>query len=171
VRNYDVEFLKRFSIVIGGLVVVTVVLLVGAALLHATRPIEANPAAEARVNERLQPVGAVYAGETGAAAMAAAAAAAREAAAGQVAFGGSVDGKVIYDGLCSACHGTGAGNAPKLEAAAWGPRIAKGTDTLVKHAIEGFTGEAGLMPARGGNPSLTDEQVKASVLWMLDQVQ
>ena len=43
-------------------------------------------------------------------------------------------------------------------------------DTLHKHAIEGYTGSAGLMPAKGGNPALTDEQVIASVDWMIDNL-
>jgi cytochrome c5 len=171
VRNYDLDFLKRFSIVIGILMVVTVLLLVGAFLLHGSRATEPNPAAEARVAERLQPVAGVYAGETGAAAMAQAQEAARQAAAGQVAFGGTLDGEVIYNGLCSACHTTGAGGAPRLVQAEWTARIAQGNETLVRHAIEGYQGPAGLMPARGGNPALTDEQVEASVLWMLDHLQ
>jgi cytochrome c5 len=50
-----------------------------------------------------------------------------------------------------------------------GARASKGKDTLYKHAIEGFTGSAGVMPAKGGNAALTDEQVKAAVDWMLDQ--
>lgn len=169
-RNYDAEFLKRFSMVIGALVVVTLLLHLGSLMLHDSRATEPNPAVQAKIQERLQPVAGVYAGETGAAAMAAAAEAAREAAAGQVAFGGTLDGKVIYDGLCAACHATGAGGAPRMEAAEWAPRIAKGTDTLIRHAIEGFQGEDGLMPARGGNPALTDEQVEASVRWMLENI-
>ena len=51
--------------------------------------------------------------------------------------------------------------------------MAQGLDTLVKHAIEGYSGPDGkgaLMPAKGGNPSLTDAQVKATVEWMLTQV-
>jgi cytochrome c5 len=171
VRNYDLDFLKRFSIVIGILVLVTFLLLGAAALLHGTRAVEPNPAADTRVAERLQPVAGVYAGETGAAAMAQAAEAARQAAAGQVAFGGTLDGEVIYNGLCGACHTSGAGGAPKLERAEWTARIAQGTETLVRHAIEGYQGPAGLMPARGGNPALTDEQVEASVQWMLDHLQ
>jgi cytochrome c5 len=171
VRNYDLEFLKRFSIVIGMLVVLTVFLGIGALVLHAQRPTEPSGVAEARVAERLQPVVGVYAGETGAAAMAEAAEAARLAAAGKVAFGGSLDGRVIYDGQCAACHTTGAAGAPRLVQADWTVRIPQGMDTLIRHAIEGYQGEQGLMPARGGNPSLTDEQVASSVRWMLDSLQ
>lgn len=170
-RNYDLDFLKRFSIVIGILVLVTFLLIGAAVVLHGQRAAEPNPAAETKVAERLQPVAGVYAGETGAAAMAAAAEAARQAAAGQVAFGGSLDGEMIYNGLCSACHGSGAGGAPKLVKAEWDARVAQGTDTLIRHAIDGYQGSAGLMPARGGNPALTDEQVEASVRWMLDHLQ
>ena len=50
-------------------------------------------------------------------------------------------------------------------------RIAQGADTLHKHAIEGFQGNAGIMPAKGGNPALTDEQVIATVQWMVDNLQ
>ena len=54
--------------------------------------------------------------------------------------------------------------------AAWAPRLAQGEATLLKHAIEGYTGTEGMMPAKGGNPALTDEQVKATVDWMIAQV-
>jgi cytochrome c5 len=169
VRNYDLEFLKRFSLVIGFLVLVTLGLIVGAALLHRTLPPEVDPSAAKRTENRIAPVGAVYAGSTGAAAQAAATAAAAAAAASQVAYGGTLDGSVIYQNLCSGCHGSGAGGAPTLTAAAWSARIAQGTETLYRHSIEGFTGSAGVMPAKGGNAALTDEQVKAAVDWMLDQ--
>ena len=92
------------------------------------------------------------------------------AAAAQVAYDGTLDGSVIYGKLCQACHGTGAGGAPMLTKAAWTDRVGQGTETLIKHAIDGYTGAAGLMPARGGNPSLSDDQVKASVEWMLGQL-
>lgn len=170
-RNQDLVFLKHFSLIIVGLVVLTLVLIGAALLAHRELPPERSPVAEQRVIEQIKPYGAVYAGETGAAAMAAAAEAAQAAAAAQVAFGGSTDGELIYNNACAACHGTGAGGAPKLERAAWTARLAQGTDTLIRHAIEGFQGDAGLMPARGGNPALTDEQVAASVHWMLDHLQ
>lgn len=169
-RNYDLEFLKHFSMVIAFLVLVTAFLIGAALWLHGGRAVEPDPLAESRLAERLAPAGAVYAGETGAAALAAAQEAARAAAASQVAYGGSTDGELIYNNLCGACHNSGAGGAPKMEQAAWSARIAQGEDTLIRHAIEGFQGEAGIMPARGGNPALNDEQVAASVRWMLDNL-
>ena len=51
-----------------------------------------------------------------------------------------------------------------------GARAAKGAATLHKNAIEGFQGGAGVMPPKGGNPALTDDQVKATVDWMLANI-
>jgi cytochrome c5 len=170
VRNHDLVFLKHFSMVIAFLMGVTVVLILFAHYMHGTAPTDPDPQAEARVEARLRPVGGVYAGETGAAAMAQAAEAARLAAASQVAYEGTLDGSVIYANLCGACHTSGAGGAPTLTQAAWASRTAQGMETLVKHAIEGYQGSAGLMPARGGNPALTDAQVEATVKWMVDNL-
>jgi cytochrome c5 len=170
VRNHDLEFLKHFSQIIAFLVVVTIALIGGAIWLHNDRAVEPDVVAVAKTEARLRPLAGVYAGETGAAALAAAAEAAAKAAQGQVAYEGTLDGGVIYVALCGACHNSGAGGAPLMQAAVWEPRVAQGVELLVKHAIEGYQGSAGLMPARGGNPSLTDEQVEASVLWMLDNL-
>lgn len=169
-RNYDLDFLKRFSMVIAFLMVVTLGLILFAAYLHHQQPHETNPIEVARTDARIAPAGEVYAGATGAAAQAEAALRAAEAAKGQVAYGGTLEGGVIYDNLCAGCHKSGAGGAPTLTAAGMGARAGQGKDTLYKHAIEGFTGSAGVMPAKGGNPALTDEQVKATVDWMLEQV-
>lgn len=170
-RNYDLEFLKNFSLVIGFLMLVTAALIAGAYVLHQQVPHEASAAADLRTQARIAPIGAVYAGSTGAAAQAAAMAAAADAAASQVAYGGSLDGALIFDSLCAGCHRSGAGGAPTLVAAQWEARIPQGRDTLHRHAIEGYTGSAGVMPAKGGNPALSDEQVVASVDWMLDNLQ
>ena len=156
--------------VLGFLVGVALLLMVGAYFAHRSAPTDPDPRAETRVVERIRPVGGVYAGETGAAAIAAAAEAAAALAQSQVAYDGTLDGKVIYDQLCGACHTNGAGGAPTLDHAHWDARIAQGMDTLVKHSIEGFQGSAGLMPARGGNPSLSDEQMQATVKWMIDNL-
>ena len=79
-------------------------------------------------------------------------------------------GKSIYGKTCALCHAAGVAGAPKPgDKADWGPRIAQGKETMYKHAIEGFTGAKGMMPARGGNSKLTDEEVKAAVDFMADQ--
>lgn len=169
-RNYDLEFLKHFSMVIGFLMLVTLGLILGASWLNSTRAVDEDPSIVAATEARLGPAGGVHAGASGAAALAAQAEAARAAAASQVAYGGTEDGSVIYGNLCGACHTAGAGGAPKLEEAAWAPRKAKGVDTLIQHAIGGFQGEAGIMPPRGGNPALTDAQITATVQWMLDNL-
>ena len=168
-RNYDLEFLKRFSMVIGFLAAVTLGLILFASHINGTLERDPDPAAKQRVLDRIAPVGAVYAGATGAAAQAEAMKAAAAAAASQVAYGGTTDGKTIYDNLCTGCHTSGAGGAPKLDGAGMGARAAQGLELLVKHAIEGYTGTAGVMPAKGGNPALTDEQVKVTVEWMVAQ--
>ena len=169
-RNHDLVFLKHFSQVIGFLVAITIALILLGLYFNNAQEFDPSPTADAATVERIRPVGGVYAGSTGAAAAAAAQAAAAEAAAGQVAYDGTLDGAVIYNNLCSACHGSGAGGAPKLERAAWAARVAQGIDVLDRHAIEGFQGAAGLMPAKGGNPALTDEQVVATVQWMVDNL-
>lgn len=166
-KTTDSVFLKHFAMVIGALHVVTGLLILTAYVIHTGRPVEEGTAAKMALEQRLAPAGAVYAGDTGRAAMQAAAEAATLAAASQVAYGGTLDGSVIYQNLCGACHTSGAGGAPKLEKGLWATRMAQGTDMLVKHAIEGYTGENGIMPAKGGNLALTDEQVKVAVEFMI----
>ena len=79
-------------------------------------------------------------------------------------------GKSIYGKTCSLCHAAAIAGAPKPgDKAEWGPRIAQGKEVLYKHAIEGFTGAKGMMPARGGGTTLTDDEVKAAVDYMADQ--
>lgn len=79
-------------------------------------------------------------------------------------------GKKVFGNVCSMCHAVGAAGAPKPgDKADWGPRIAQGKDMLYKHALEGFTGAKGVMPARGGSATLSDEDVKAAVDFMADQ--
>ncbi len=170
VTKTDLVFLKHFSMVIGVLMLITVGLIGLALVLYAKHPPPTNPEQAQQLEARIAPVGAVYAGDTGRAAIVAAQEAAKKAAAAQVAYGGTLDGKTIFGNLCQACHLSGAGGAPKLEKALWAPRVAQGMDTLLQHAIAGYTGKSGSMPARGGNLALTDAQVKATVEWMVAQV-
>lgn len=75
-------------------------------------------------------------------------------------------GEAVYNTTCVACHGTGAAGAPKFgDAAAWGPRIAQGYDTLVQHALQGIRA----MPAKGGNPDLDNIEVARAVAYMADK--
>src|SRR5580765_8177747 len=126
--------------------------------LYSKNPPPTNPSHVEEVQQRIAPVGGVYAGDTGKAALAEAQAAAKKAAASQVAYGGTTDGKTIFGNLCTTCHTNAATGAPVItDKGAWAPRVAQGLDTLLKHAIEGYQGKDGkLMPAKGGNPALTD---------------
>lgn len=83
-----------------------------------------------------------------------------------------VKGERIYKMACSLCHGTGAGGAPMFKSREeWAPRIAAGKETLYRHAIDGFVGAKGAMPPRGGNATLSDEDIKAGVDYMLSVAQ
>ena len=84
----------------------------------------------------------------------------------------AVDGKQVYDAGCVACHGAGIAGAPRVgDSGAWVDRIGAGLDTLVTHAINGFQGSQGMMPAKGGNPSLSDEEIEAAVEYMVAESQ
>lgn len=76
-----------------------------------------------------------------------------------------------YQRTCAACHNLGVAGAPKLgDPDLWNHRIDKGIDTLVKHAIEGFAGDRGVMPPKGGFKKLSDEEVRAIVEYMVSTV-
>lgn len=82
------------------------------------------------------------------------------------------DGPGVYEQVCGACHLNGIGGAPRSDdKGAWAPRLAQGKDTLYKHAIEGYTGKNGVMPAKGGRTDLSDELVRAAVDYMAAKAQ
>jgi cytochrome c5 len=90
-------------------------------------------------------------------------AAAAPATAAAAPAGGKADGKKVYDTACAACHAAGVAGAPKLgDKAAWAPRLKLGIDALYTNAIKGKAA----MPAKGGNASLADADVKAAVDYM-----
>ncbi len=72
-------------------------------------------------------------------------------------------GDQVYTAVCAGCHGAGVMGAPKFGTADWGPRKAKGKDTLYKHALEGFNA----MPAKGGCGTCSDDEIKAAVDHMI----
>lgn len=75
-------------------------------------------------------------------------------------------GEEVYNKLCMACHDAGIAGAPKKgDNASWAPRIAQGQDLLFKHSLEGLNA----MPAKGGDPSLSDIEVERAVVFMVNQ--
>lgn len=81
-------------------------------------------------------------------------------------------GEKVYQSACAACHKMGIIGAPKFgDIDSWKPRITKGMDTLFTHALQGFQGETGVMPPKGGQIQLPDEDIKAAVAYMVSQVQ
>lgn len=87
------------------------------------------------------------------------------AAAPVVVASGPKSGKEVYDSFCTTCHAAGVMNAPRFgNAGDWGPRIAKGKDTLYTHALGGFNS----MPAKGMCAACSDDEIKAAVDYMAD---
>ncbi len=79
----------------------------------------------------------------------------------------AMSGADRYKASCAACHDTGAAGAPQLTAkAAWSSRVAEGEDTLVQHAIHGYNA----MPARGMCATCSDEEIRATVEYMISRV-
>ena len=116
-----------------------------------TSGVRHNDESEQRVLERIKPVGTVVIAEA-------------------TAPRGSLTGQQVFAQVCKTCHETGLAGAPKAgDKAAWQPRIAQGEQTLVQHAIQGFQGKSGVMPPKGGDANLTDDEVHRAVVYLADQ--
>jgi cytochrome c5 len=103
---------------------------------------------EAKVLQRIKPIGTVVIAEATPAS-------------------GNLSGQQVFAQVCKTCHEAGIAGAPKIgDKAAWEPRIATGEKTLVQHAISGFQGKSGVMPPKGGNPTLTDDEIQRAVVYM-----
>jgi cytochrome c5 len=143
----------------------------GAKFKEPEAPSPATPAATANAAPAAPAQSAQQPGATGtqaAAPVAAAAPTAAPAAASTADAGAAAgNGKTLYGSVCVACHGAGIAGAPKFgDKAAWAPRIAQGSNVLYEHAIKGFQGKAGVMPAKGGSTA-PDADVKAAVDYMV----
>ena len=107
---------------------------------------------EQRVLERIKPVGSVVIADASAPR-------------------GNLTGEQVYGQVCKTCHDAGLAGAPKSgDKAQWTARIAEGEKTLVQHAVAGFQGKAGVMPPKGGNTDLTDDEVHRAVVYLANQV-
>lgn len=167
-QEQDQRFFRNYALVIGLLAVMILIFFTLAQVIGDNKQERVEQRASV-VAERTAPVGQVnVSGKT-------------KQAAGSPATA-SADAKQtpkqIFDSTCFACHGNeqGAGGIPAAphfgDKDAWAPRIAQGKDVLYKHALNGFTGEAGVaMPAKGGNAKLTDDEVKATVDYIVSHSQ
>jgi cytochrome c5 len=157
--KHDRKFFDTFLLVLGILIVIAAGLYVlGRVVAGNTqeRLVQADPRVQAAINDRIAPVARVAIAGKDNSALA-------PPAAEPVALQ-DLPGDEVFNKFCVACHGAGIAGAPKSgDKAAWAPRIAKGADTLHKHALEGFQGTAGVMPPKGGAISLSDKSIIAAV--------
>ena len=91
---------------------------------------------------------------------------------GRIEFGaptaaaGARTGDAIVKATCAVCHQAGVANAPKIgDAQQWAPRIKEGLKGMLATAIKG----KGAMPARGGDASLTDDELARAIVYMANQ--
>jgi cytochrome c5 len=171
VSKQDTHFVNTFSMVIGILVLVALCLIalarVVAAHTQETDTVEQRDFAKS-VASRIEPLS-------------------QEAVVGQDNTGMAIkpdspagagavlpipkDGAQAYEQVCSACHGLGIAGAPKAgDAVAWGPRLAKGKTVLYDHALHGFSGQAGTMPAKGNRLDIPDAIIEQGVDHMIEMV-
>jgi cytochrome c5 len=176
VSKQDTHFFNVFSLVIGLLATITVVLFAFARIV-ASRTQEAQiltePDYSKSVASRIERVSheAVAGQDNSALAIKIAAPA---GAAGSAAPALPKNGKELFEQVCSTCHGQGIAGAPKAgDKAAWAPRIAEGKTTLYQHALNGYQGGpgGGVMPPKGGRTDLPDDLVKQAVDYMVSLTQ
>jgi cytochrome c5 len=167
----DQKFFDMYSLVIGVLAIAALgIFVLAMKISDRTQEVYKRDGAEyqAAVAERIRPVGEVYLpGEE-----AAAAAPTAETVSEPEPVAAALSGPQVYNSACLACHGAGIGGAPVLgNAEAWVPRIAQGMEVLKEHAIKGYQGSAGYMPAKGGRTDLSDEEVANAVDYMVSESQ
>jgi cytochrome c5 len=169
VSKHDTHFLNVFSMIIGGLIVVALIIFALARVVAdrtQVAQVYADPKYLASVAERIEPFARVAVAGADNSALAIQGPA--QAAGASLAV--PQDGAALYETVCKTCHATGLMGAPKLgDHGDWAPRIAKGKAALYEHALKGFTGKGGVMPAKGGRADLKDELIKAGVDYLVSK--
>jgi cytochrome c5 len=167
--NRDQKFFDMYSLVIGVLAILALLIFVGAMKLSdMTQGIYTADTDEyqAAVADRIRPIGRVRMPGEAASAEDHVVAEAEKPAPVEA----EMSGPQVYNEACLVCHGAGVGGAPIFgDSDAWSSRIEQGKDTLYQHALEGYTGEAGYMPAKGARMDLSDDEVRAAVDYMVSE--
>lgn len=79
------------------------------------------------------------------------------------AFAAERSGAEVYESTCSECHAKGKHHAPIFgNAKQWNKLVREGLNDLVPAALAGLR----KMPAKGGNPDLSDLEVARAVIHM-----
>ena len=167
----DQKFFDMYSLVIGVLAIAALgIFILAMKISDRTQEVYKREGAEyqATIASRIRPFGEVYMpGEEDAAAAPTA-----QTVAQPEPVAAAMSGPQVYNSACLACHGAGIGGAPiPGDADAWTPRIAQGLEVLTDHAINGFQGSAGYMPAKGGRVDLSDDEVASAVEYMVSESQ
>jgi len=171
VSKQDTHFINVFSMVLGLLVAVAIVLFALARIVASQtqdKEILEDASYVRNVEQRVSPFAkeAIAGQDNSALAIKPDASAAQAGAAGTAEM--PKTGEALFQQTCSACHAAGIAGAPKAgDKAVWAPRIAKGMPTLYDHAMHGFQGSAGVMPAKGGRTDAPDDLVKQAVDYMV----
>jgi len=169
-RDPDQQFFDSFMLVLGILIGVAVALFFLVRMIAIDTQgqyVLEDPDVIAEIDERIAPVGQVMlAGSSELAAMQA------PPISTPVAVAAPLTGPQVYNAACIACHAApGVGGAPVIgDGDAWADRIAQGMDTLIDHALHGFTGRTGVMPMKGGRVDLSDDEIIGAVEYMVEQV-
>ncbi len=164
--SQDRRFFDIFTLILGILGAVTIGIFVLADAIS-DRTADKNAKGEtmyvAEVNQRIAPLSQVILPGDDAALSAAA-----QPVSSPEPVAATLSGPQVYNQACIACHGAGVGGAPMVGSTdAWAPRIAKGMEVLYDHSINGFQGQAGYMPPKGGRTDLSDGEVRSAVDYMV----
>ena len=149
-QQADKSVMTTTVTLISGLVLLAVVLFMAAALISVVGNVapDDNSRKQAAILERIKPVSRVSFEQP------------------KPAIAVQLTGAQVYNKVCAACHAAGTLGAPKTGAKdQWDPRFAQGLDTLVSHTVNGLRA----MPAKGGDPSLSETNLKDAIIYMLDQ--
>jgi cytochrome c5 len=78
------------------------------------------------------------------------------------------DGHAAYERYCKMCHASGSAGAPIVgKKTDWEERLKKDASELENNAVNGFRGNRGYMPPKGGFPKISEDDVKAAVAYMI----